>query len=241
MTRILPRLFATLAGAPFALVPRPHRYRTACRVGVLVGRVLRLLRVPRLSLLDGYTEDGIRLTLHAIRRLGIPFDPQLRVDGPDVPKGPAIVVTAHFLMVSLLARWLMDRDVPPVLVAAYPQWQLKYPGSDVPMELLEPNPAILLQMRRKLAEGKKIVIMIEDAEPREGWLRVETSEGTRFVSDASFRFAEKAGVPVFFAAVHAGRDGMPEVRIEAAPRRAEDALEAYVAFLVRETAAVLRP
>ncbi len=58
---------------------------------------------------------------------------------------------------------------------------------------------------------------------------------------ASAGCREKAGVPVFFAAVHAGRDGMPEVRIEAAPRRAEDALEAYVAFLVRETAAVLRP
>jgi hypothetical protein len=60
------------------------------------------------------------------------------------------------------------------------------------------------------------------------------------VSDAILRFAERTGVPVFFAAVHAGRNGMPEARVEAAPRRADEALEAYVSFLVRETAAVSR-
>lgn len=175
-----------------------------------------------------------------MRRLGIGFDPELRVEGPELPPGAAILATAHFLLLPLLARRLLDRDAPPVVVAAYPH-RLPFVGTNVPVEYLVPNPNILVQMRQKFGEGKKIFIMIEEPNPHEGWLRVETVAGTRFVSDALLRFAEKIDVPVFFGAIHAGRDGMPEARIEAAPRRADEALQAYVAFLVRETAAVRRP
>lgn len=243
MTSFLLRVLATAAGAVLAAVPRRYRFDLARRVGLAVAPLLALtpLYATRPSRLDGPREEAVRLALHLMRRLRVRFDPKVEVKGDPLPAGAAIVAGAHFGLHQLPARWLFDRGDVPAVIAYRPNPAVCYIGSDVPIHYLDAaNAAVLVQARCRLAEGKKIIVLIDDEHAAPGLMKVDTVAGPRWVSDAIPRFAERIGVPLFFVHTRIEADGRLASEVRAAPRKAEEAFAAWCEQLVRDAAGIRR-
>jgi hypothetical protein len=199
----------------FRLLPRRFRFRVARRLAVLFGPLYRF--TPRYkrrpSLLDGYREEVLRAFVFSMTGAGVLFDPELEIRGSDVPPGGAIFAGAHFLLNGLFLRWLLDHGHRPLTIANQPPGRC-YAGTSTVIANITPGPSAFVEARRMLRDGRKIVVNIDDRQPHEGWIPVETGAGTKYVSDAVMRFAEKAVLghpphpPSAPSPPHAGEKGL---------------------------------
>lgn len=221
----------------FGLLPRRYRFKVALRLAVVLGPLYRF--TPRYkrrpSLLDGYREEVLRAFVFSMTSAGVAFDPELEVRGSDVPAGGALFAGAHFLLNGLFLRWLLDHGHRPLTIANQPPGRC-YAGTSTVIANINPGPSAFIEARRVLREGRKILVNVDDRAPHEGWIPVETGAGTKYISDAVMRFAEKTGTPLYFVFVRVEK-GRVVATLSPAPA---DAMAAFLERFKAEAAAVSR-
>jgi hypothetical protein len=226
--------------AAFRMIPRRYRFRVALSLAVVFGPLYRF--VPRykrrLSPLDGYREEVLRALVEAMTFSGVRYDPVVHLRGSDVPAGAAIYASVHFLLNGLFLRWLLDHGHRPLTIANQPPGRC-YAGTTEVIVNVPPGSFAFAQARRYLREGRKILLNIDDRVAHEGWTKVVSVDGTKYLSDAVMHFAEKSGTPLFFAFVRV-EHGRVVATLTAAPAKAETALAAFLERLEAEAAMVKR-
>ena len=243
-----PALFlADVAGHLFHLIPHRKRFEVARRLGLALAKLYR--HAPfygrRPSLLDGAREECIRRLLRMMTRAGVPFVPELHVRGGElVPAGPALVLSAHFLLDIMMSRWLEEHGHPFTAVFGIERERMFVAGTRRPLDKLRTGPQVLVEIRGRLARGRKVLVNIEQPTltPDPAWLPFDVDGvGRTYVSPAALRFAERARVPVLFAVVR--MDDHDRMTLTFARPSAEDAetmLADYCDFLRAEAAQVRR-
>jgi lauroyl/myristoyl acyltransferase len=239
--RAIARVFVDLTGQLFRLLPRRWRFETARRLALAFAPLLRRTSyyARRNSLIDGHREEALRIVLRCMIRRGVPFDPAMTVHGGElVPHGSAFLLTAHFLLNHIMiSRWLHDRGERIAWFVAGPREPLFYGGTRVPLEVLQRGTAALLQVRRRLNEGQKVLAGFEEANPREDSVPVETAAGLRHVTPGLERLARRLNVPVLFAATHFDETGRVAVTFA---RPSHDVVAEFCDFLRTHAAAIRR-
>jgi hypothetical protein len=237
-------LIASAAGRALAACPRRRRFAAARRLARAVHPLVRRTAFYKTrTRLDGYREDALRLAIHTMGRLGVEFDPIVTVRGAEaVGAGGAIVISGHFLLNGMFLRWLYERGSRvSVLMAQAPDRPKVIIGTRVPLEVLLPDPMVLVRVRRRVTAGGVVLMDIDALEPGEGRHRVDTPMGPRYVSDAVMRFAERAKLPILFCATRVARGGEVVVSV-ARPTSscAASVLREFCHFLVAEARQVER-
>jgi hypothetical protein len=214
------RIAAHVTGTILHLVPRRFRFRIALRTARLITPIVRrsMLYRHRMSLQDGPREETLRIVLRAMTRIGVPFDPEVEVDGAElVPDGPAIFVSGHFMLNILMSRWLHDRGETVTIVRWRPPAGLTVIGTTERLDALDTTPAVLVQARRRLAAGGKLIVDADGPDPAAGEA-LRLPQETVYVSDRIFRFAARIDVPVvFFATRFTARGPRLTLRRPSAP------------------------
>lgn len=206
------RVAANLTGTLLRLVPRRFRFPVALGAARVLAPIVSrtMLYRHRVSRQDGPGEESLRLVLRAMVRLGVPFDPVVDVDGASlVPDGPALFVSGHFMLNVLLSRWLHDRGEPVTIIHWRPPAGLRIIGTGTAIDALDVTPQVLLRIRGRLAEGRKVIVDVDGPDPASGQALALPND-TVYVSDRVFRLAETLGVPVRFFFTHIV-DGRPRI------------------------------
>lgn len=239
--RPLFRLASRLTGHSFRLLPRGWRFPVAKRLALAFAPLLRRtpLYARRPSALDGPREDALRLFWRAMNHTGARFDPVYAVIGGEhVPPGGAIVVSGHFLLNGLLARWLYDRGERICVLAGDVEERRVYPGIGEPMESMPLGPASLMKVRTRLREGFKILGYIDSTAPMDNRAAVETPAGTRYISPSMIELAATLDVPLLFSAAHFDEDDRLVLAIDRP--RTNDPYGEFCEFYRAHTAAIRR-
>jgi hypothetical protein len=235
--------FAHLAGNVFRILPRRRRFGVALRIALLLAPLLRRSRYyqRRPSLLDGPREEALRIVLRTMTRARVQFDPELRFKGRElVEEGPLLIVSGHFLLNILSMRWTFDAGRTVIAALGGPREPMYYPGTTVPLDILYAGPQMFVQLRNSIAARAATFITIEVPVPHD-WFVAHTVVGRRYISPATFAFAERTATPVVFVATYlddAGRVTATYERprsSEAGPMTAE-----FGEFLARHAGAVER-
>jgi hypothetical protein len=238
------QLLAGVAGNAFRFLPRGARYAVAHRIALLIAPILR--RSPyyarRPSRLDGYREESLRMMLRVLARSRVRFDPDIDVRGRELfPDTPALIVSGHFLLNGHMTRWMFDAGREMTAVLGGERETMYYSGTLRPVAQLIVGPSVLLQMRRRLAEGSSVFIDIESGRMNEGWTPVDTAADTRWTSIKPLKFAKRIGVPVVFASTLIDARGRMVVRyVRPSSDDPEVMLREFGEFLRDEAARVAR-
>ncbi|MBK5258717.1 MAG: hypothetical protein JJE51_03930 [Thermoanaerobaculia bacterium] len=210
----------TLLSLPVSLIfratPRTYRFHVARLFARLSWRVYRVVVYSnrRPPFLDGSREDVFRVMLRIMDRLGVVFDPVLTVRGAElVPPGAAVFLSGHFMLNSLWARWVVDSGHRLAIIATNTETRLL--GTPRKSDILS-GPAVLVAARSRLLSGCKVHCAVDTGDERPEWQRIETAEGTRWISDAMPRLAERLRVPVLFVCTRVDRNWNVVVTIEKA-------------------------
>jgi hypothetical protein len=223
-----------------AVLPRGRRFDAARRAAVLFHPYWRWrCRPPRH--LDGYQETALYYVCEVASRLRIPFDAIADETGPEaLPSFGAVILCPHFLLNRLLLCSLARRGAGASVVVGA---GLRVRGfwTQLPLDVLRQDGSILLQVRRRVAAGGTVVIVMDLPEAGGAGRPVETPAGVRYVSDTIMRFAEREGLPLFFSATHMDSAG----KITTALTRpttadAEAAFVEFCRFMQGEAEQVLR-
>jgi hypothetical protein len=239
-------VFAHWTGNVFRVVPKRYRFEVARRLALLFAPVFR--RTPyyarRASWLDGAREESLRMLLRSMVRAKVEFDPTIVCHGASlVPDGPFIVVSAHYLLNTLMMRWVHDRGGTLHNIAAGPRTeQVFYAGTRRPLQLLYRGPAVLLQARQKLAEGSSIYLIAETRVEHPTWKAVDhDGDRRRYVSSAMMKFALRNRTPVVFTATYFDDAGQVAIIFERPSSSDADAMtDEFIEFFRRHTARVRR-
>lgn len=198
------RAGAWLAGFLMRLVPRGWRYPLAFRTAMLVAPLLRRtsLYTYRLSPHDGPREETLRLFIRAMVKLRVPFDPEVTVDGAELlPSSPVLLASGHFMLASLLIRWLHDRGARPTAVRWNPTADITVVGTNLPADLIANDRDVYVRVRSRLAAGHAVVVFPDYSREFPNSIPLEGPRATTYVVDTHFRFAERTSTPLLFAAV----------------------------------------
>lgn len=216
-----PRLVAAgLLGKVFRLVPYRHRLRAALAVSRFVPFAQRY-RSP----FETAEEAGARVLLRTLAYANVKFPNDAELRGADDLQAPAVIVTAHIFLNALLLRALVERGHRLAIIRTFPADPPYLAGSDIPLENLLISPAIFVKLRKRLAEGELAFITVDDAKPTPWQVH-----GTH-LSSGAVEFAQRLGVPVFFAATRMS-GGRPVAMLHR-PRgtSVEDVMEELLDFL----------
>ena len=194
-------LFATALRA----LPRSWRFRFAASVSIATAPLVRwttLYRERARFRIETVRDVALERALDMLTRYDVPFDPRIEVAGAEEliaafrsDRG-VVVAGVHAMLNTYLARALADRQQAHYVVAAVP---LRIPGTTRLARTLMPSPALLLKVRRLLAAGAKICLLVDRAPgSKEETVEVQTSRGPLPFSDAVFRLAESADAQVLF-------------------------------------------
>lgn len=237
---ILTLLSLPVTGVLRAL-PRKHRFGAArlfARAGEpFYRRLIYPLRRP--PILDGPREDFLRVTLRLMDRSGIAFDPTLQIHGWDlVHPGAAIFLTGHFMLTALWTRWVLESGERISLISVDPQYRLM--GTTRSIEIISGH-AMLVAARSRLLAGGKVNCAADFAVEREDWIRVETEAGSRWISDAMPRLAERLSVPLFFVAARVDEDWNVVVHVEKpSSNDARTTTDEFCRFFLSQSALIRR-
>jgi hypothetical protein len=234
------RLFAIALGKPMALLPRRFRFGAALTATRLLRRPVWLIRRNLRGMwLSGSYDETLRILLRSMIVSGVRFDPHPELDVPagfldELRRSGGMIVTGHFILNTLMTRYLHDHGFAPVPVKTYPELDPCVWGTDVPVEVIKPSPNVLVQVRSRLAAKRPVILALDSDHPGPTSTPVETPAGTYYVSPAALELARRMGMPVWFACVRAQRNRPPIF----VARRIEPELAAYIALLEEQTRAV---
>jgi hypothetical protein len=236
------RLLAIALGTPFALLPRRFRFGAALRLAALLRRpIWRFRRNSNAIWLAGPADESLRIVLRAMVVSDIRFDPQLALDVPesfveDLRASAGLIVTGHFVLNTLMTRYLHDQRIEVTPVKTFPENDPRIWGTDAPSDAVRPSRTLLVTVRDKLAAGRPVILAIDSRYPLPGGVAVETFAGTYFVSSAALTLVRRIEAPVWFACVRARRHGPPLLFV----RRIEPRIDGYIALFREQAAAVER-
>jgi hypothetical protein len=232
------------AGHVFRLLPRRWRYPIAVRVALLLAPLIRRTQLYRRrpSRLDGYREESLRLAIRLLARARVPFDPDLDVRGLEhFSDGPALIVSGHFLLNGLMTRCIFDAHRTLTIVLGSERREPTfYAGTLQPIETLIVNPSILVQVRRRLADGGTVFLDIDSKTARDDSMPVDTVVDTRWISPSVLYLAEKMGVPVIFTAARVERRRATITFVKPSSRNADVMLREFCDFYRDHIAAIER-
>jgi hypothetical protein len=229
---------ALLVGRALRLLPRRLRFRAVLSLARLVAPLaVALLSRTRYGGLptQGRVDTTVRLLCRAMTAAGTSFDPEVRYDGPEESLAGALLVSGHFPLNALVTRLLFDRGTPPAVVKRFPLADPYYWGSFVRDHVIEPSPAVLVKVRRALAQGHPVFIDIDSYEEVARGVTAMTAYGTMHVSTAVFELARRANVPLYFACGRNERRGLPLVYV----RRIEPDVEEFLAHYRKQAALIV--
>jgi hypothetical protein len=194
-----PRLVAAgIAGKLFRLVPYRHRLRVA----LAAGRLLPFAQRYRAAF-ESADDASARVLLRALAYANVRFPNEAELRGAEELKAPAVIVTVHLFLNGLLLRSLVERGHKLAIIRTLRADPPYLAGSDIPLENLLIAPTIFVKLRKRLANGEIAFITVDRAAPTP-W---KAHDG-RYLSSAAVEFAQRLGVPVFFAATRM-IDGRP--------------------------------
>ncbi len=232
------RALTPLVDVALAACPRRWRFPAALRLTLLLQPLVRRRSVYpkwRLTQLDSYREETLRFVVNRMSRLRLGFDPEVNVVGAEkIGEGGVVIASGHFFTNHFMLRWLHDRKRRVTVVMRFPPKEPKVPGKDEPLEVIEPGPNVLMEIRRRVAGGGVVWIALDSAEPRaKRSRRLETSQGVRYVSDTFMRFVERAGIPLLFCATRVDEDGTVAAEVVSPVSKGADGLhDEFCRFLV---------
>ena len=148
-------------------------------------------------------DANARVLLRTLGYANVRFPNDADVRGAEELQAPAVIVTVHLFLNALLLRALVERGHKLAIVRKFPADPPYLAGSDIPLENLLLSPTIFVTLRRRLANGEVAFISVDDGKPTP-W---KGPQG-QHLSSAAVEFAQRIGVPVFFAATRM-IDGRP--------------------------------
>jgi len=216
-----------LASLPFRLVPRRFRFRAAMKAGFLLAPLLGPTLRRRFEntiwfAVGGPTDETLRVFFRAMVRMRLQHDPQLEADVdpellPALKAGGVVLVSAHFPLNGFFIRWLYDHGHEVTAVRETPDRAFVW-GTRTELDLMLPSPHhVMLQLRRKLVEGRALVVIIDRARPSARPMPIETRFGATAIATPIFTLAEKLNVPVFFYGVRATKSGNAVLSVRRIP------------------------
>jgi hypothetical protein len=226
-----------------ALCPRRTRFSALLHLSRVATPLLRRIAPtpPFFGNLDGYREQVIIEALARLTRHGILVEPRLTVKGQAaLPAGGAILVSGHFSLNWLFLRWLHDHGARVRAVAPEPPPQSDFIGTRMPLHFIKADALGLLRIRRWVAAGGVVGIVLDRREGGARWHSVPTVAGPLFVTDMIMRLAERANLPLLFVSTRltAGDEVEVEV-IRPTGTHAAVIFEEFCRFLRAECAAQL--
>ena len=230
------RALAWIVGGALRIVPRRSRFRAVVALArVLAPAIVALLSLARYrGATAGRVDATVRVLCRAMTAAGTRFDPEVRYDGPESLAG-ALLISGHFPLNALVTRHLFDRGTPPAVVKRFPLADPYYWGSFVRDRVIEPSPAVLVKVRRALAQGHPVFIDIDSFEKVRRGVTADMAYGTVNVSTAVFDFARRCNVPLYFACGRNERSGLPLVFV----RGIEPDVEAFLAHYREQGARIV--
>lgn len=232
------RALTRVVDAALAACPRRWRFSAALRLTLLLQPLVRRRSVYpewRLSQLDSYREETLRFVVNRMSRLGLRFDPEVNVAGAEkIGVGGVVIASGHFFTNQLMLRWLRDRKRRVSVVMRYPPKRPRFPGTDETVEVISPDSNVLVEVRRRVAGGGVVWLVLDSAQPRaKRSSRLETSQGVRYVSDTFMRFVERSGIPLLFCATRLAEDGTVAAEVISPESKGAEGLhEEFCRFLV---------
>jgi hypothetical protein len=211
-----------IASLPFRLVPARFRFRAVITAGWLLAPLLGPLLLGRYgNTVGGATDETLRVLFRAMVRMRLRHNPRIEEDVdpellPALKAGGVVLVSAHFPINAFFIRWLYDRGHEITAVRETPGRGFVW-GTRTELDLLPPSQNVMLQLRRKLADGRPLVVIIDNARPTARPIPVETRFGPNAIATPIFTLAEKVGVPVFFYGVRATKRGNPVLTVRRIP------------------------
>jgi hypothetical protein len=211
-----------LASLPVRLVPRRFRFRVTMAAGWLLAPVLGPILLARYgNTTGGAADETLRVLFRAMVRMRLRHDPRLEADVdpellPALQAGGVLLVSGHFPINAFFIRWLHDQGYPITAVRETPGPGFAW-GTTSELDLLPPSQNVMLQLRSKLAEGRPVVVIVDNARPTARPMPVETRFGANAIATPIFTLAEKLGVPMFFYGVRAAKRGNPLLTVRRIP------------------------
>jgi len=211
-----------IASLPFRAVPRRFRFRAAMKAGALLAPLLGPVLLGRFeNTVGGRIDETLRVLFRAMVRMRLRHDPRLDADVdaellPALKAGGAVLVSAHFPINAFFIRWLYDHGHKITAVRSTPGRGYVW-GTDTELDLLPPSANVMVQLRRKLVEGRPLVVIVDNALPSARPIPIETRFGSTAIATPIFTLAEKLGVPVFFYGVRATKSGNPALLVRRIP------------------------
>lgn len=211
-----------IASLPFRLVPERFRFRVAMAAGRLLAPLLGPILLGRYgNTVGGATDETLRVLFRAMVRMRVRYNPRIEEDVdpellPALSAGGVVLVSAHFPINAFFIRWLYDHGHKVTAVRETPGPGFAW-GTRTELDLLPPSQNVMLQLRRKLMEGRPVVVVIDNARPTARPIAVETRFGPNTIATPIFTLAEKVGVPVFFYGVRAAKRGDPVLTVRGIP------------------------
>lgn len=226
----------------FRLLPRRCRFGAARRLARMLQPAVQrtaAYRARRAANLDGPAEIALDLLLLQLGRHGVAFDPVLRVEGAALLRRgqPALLLSAHAMLGSLLLRWLHDQGHDACVVAA--DQDFPTPGTRRGLPVIADTARLPLHVRRALRAGRIVVATIDRGADERRTTRFETPHGTLRLSDALLRVGMRLGTPLVFVGTRL-EHGEVVCRLEAPrdPAAPPQQLLAELAAFVSRTSAL---
>lgn len=222
------------------LLPRKAAYDAivlqARAMSSLAGGISRLARGRAIS--DLYAAELLRDMLgEATVSGGVTVRMRLRgeeaLDWLIAFRGTRFVLyTAHFFLSMAIPEVMARKGLNPVMIAGYEgdMQRLNWFDRPEPPALIASDAACLVRARKALAADRPVMLCPDIAVPMAG----TAGQYEVVVNPNTFRFAERAGAAVIFAATSLAADGAIEVEFALPDEEARDASAlgaAYCAFL----------
>lgn len=194
----------------FRLCPRKWRFRLAVRLSLRLGPLVRKspLYRPIPGNLQGFRDHTLVVILSRLIRQGIDFDPLLTVNGVEqLGQSGAILVSGHIYLNLLFMHWLHNRGRRISLVMANPEERSELIDKCIPSDLIKADVWCLNRIRQRVAAGEVVAIALDSPTPKGDCRRIEALDAPVFISSSILRFAERAGISVFYFATHLSERG----------------------------------
>jgi lauroyl/myristoyl acyltransferase len=189
------------------VVPRRRRFVAAVHAAAAAAPFLRRFSVYgawRRFRVESAHEIVLARMLNALDRIGVEFEPELRVEGEEhllaaAARGRGVLLIGpHTMLTTLLVRHIHDLRLAKTVMALLPWWRIT--GTPVSVPTIQPSRTALLSARARLARGDIVCAMIDKKRRSERTLEFDTVAGPILIDDSLIRVAVRAGAQVLFTA-----------------------------------------
>jgi hypothetical protein len=201
------RIGRAALGLAMRAVPRRHRFAAAVGAAAMAAPVVRrfgVYRAWRVFRVESAHEIVLARVLNALDRIGVEFDPTLRVDGHEHLVAAAgrgrgvLLIGPHTMLTTLLVRHIHDLELPKTVMALNAWWRIS--GTPLSVPTIRPSATALISARARLAQGHIVCAMIDKKRGTGRTLEFDTAEGPMLIDDSLIRVAVRSGAQVLFTA-----------------------------------------